>query len=326
MRPALWAVPFLVGAALAGSASARAAIWPDQLSGATKTAASPVSLTDKPLWDEYGLEQAEQADYSAGARKFSAVAYRLKDSTSAFGAFEWQRPANARPSKVATLAGETKDGILLVHHNYLLQFTGWKPQAADLEPFFKQLRGVVATALPNSYLPAGNLVPNSSRYILGPAALEKFEPGIPPSVAAFHMGSEAEVGSFGNKAGPIRLAVFSYPTPQIAIQQLKVFQNLPGAMAKRSGPLVAVTVAPSDPDAAERLLSQVRYQANITQAERVPGPRDNVGELIVNIFVLAGILIAIFLVGGLVFGFLRSWIRWGKTDEAMIVLHLEDHR
>ncbi len=322
MKPAFWAVPLLIGATLLPT---HAAIWPDQLGGAVRTSAAPATLTDKPLWDEYGLDRAEQAEYAAGARKFSVAAYRLKDPTSAFGAFEWQRPADARPSKVASLAAENKDGVLLVHQNYLLQFTGWKPQAADLETFFKQLKGVVAAALPNSYLPTGNLAPNSSRYILGPVALERFEPGIPASVAAFHMGAEAELGSFGNKT-PIRVAVFSYPTPQIAIQQLKAFRNLPGAMAKRSGPLVAVAVAPADAGAAERLLSQVRYQANITEAERVPGPRDNVGELILNICILAGILIAIFLVGGLVFGFLRSWIRWGKADDAIVVLRLGDRR
>ncbi len=322
---ALWAASALIGASLA-VAPACAAIWPDQLGGAVKAATTPVTVKDQPLWNEYGLEQSEQAEYGAGTRKFTATGYRLHDPTGAFGAFEWQRPADSRPSKLASLAAETADGVLLVYHNYLLQFTGWKPEAADLEAFFRQLRGVNAAAFPKAYLPGGSLLPNSSRYILGPAALEKFEPRIPPSVAAFHMGSEAEFGSYANKSGPIGMAVFSYPTPQIARLQVEAFRKLPGAVAKRSGPLVAVIIAPSDADAAERLLSEVRYQASVTEAERMPTERDNVGALVVNIFILAGILIAFFLVSGLVFGFLRSWIRWGKVEEPMIVLHLDDHR
>jgi hypothetical protein len=303
-----------------------AAIWPDQLGGGVKTATSQIALKDQRLWDEYGLEATEQAEYNAGTRKLTAIGYRFKDPTGAFGAFLWQRPGNARPSKTAELAAETKDGVLLVYYNYLLQFTGWKPEAADLEPFFSQLRGVNAAAFPRGYLPTTGLAPNSSRYILGPAALERFEPRIPPSVAAFHLGSEAEFASYPSKAGPIGLAVFSYPNPQIAIQQLEAFRKLPGAVAKRSGPLVAVTMAPPDADAAERLLSEVRYQATVTEAERVPTPRDNVGNLIINIIILAGIVIAIFIVSGLVFGFMRSWIRWGKTEDPMILLHLEDRR
>ena len=38
-------------------------------------------------------------------------------------------------------------------------------------------------------LPADGLIPNSERYILGPVSLDRFEPRIPPSVAAFHLGS-----------------------------------------------------------------------------------------------------------------------------------------
>ena len=44
------------------------------------------------------------------------------------------------------------------------------------------------------------------------------------------------------------MAIFNYPTPQIAMQQVPDFEKLPGAMAKRSGPMVAVVLSPADPD------------------------------------------------------------------------------
>ena len=63
-------------------------------------------------------------------------------------------------------------------------------------------------------------------------------------------------------------------------------------MVKRSGPLVAVIVSPPDPDAAERLLGQVRYQAEVTRDEYVPTRRDNIGNLVINVFILIGLLLS----------------------------------
>ena len=76
-------------------------------------------------------------------------------------------------------------------------------------------------------------------------------------------------------------------------------------MAKRSGPLVAVIVSPADPDAAERLLAQVSYQAEITRDEYVPTRRDNIGDLVINTFILIGILLA--------FRDLRPGSRWAVS-------------
>lgn len=307
---------------------AQAAIWPDQLGSWVKTGSKPATVTDRAMWDEYGLQQAEQAEYAAGAKRFQATAFRLKDPTGALAAFEWQRPADSRPSKLGALAATIADGVLLLHHNYLFQFAGWKPESADLQGFFDQLRDVDRGPLPTlkDYLPSANLIANSERYVLGPAALDRFEPQIPPSAAAFHLGTEAQLGRFQAKSGSIGLAIFSYPTPQIARARQPEFEKLPGAMVKRTGPLLAVILSPSDPDAAERVLSEVRYEATFTWTERVPTARDNVGDLIVNIFNLAGILMGLFLVGGLAFAFLRRWIGWGRSEEPMILLHLEDRR
>ena len=318
----------LAGLALLVCWPAWASIWPDQLGGCLKQASRPLAPADRGLWDEYGLQQAEQAEYVGCASPFQAEAYRLKDATGALAAFEWRRPAEGHPSKLAPLAVETGDGVLLVYNNYLLRFTAWKPGADALRPFFETLRDVNQAPLPElkDYLPSGNLVPNSERYVLGPAGLDKFEPRIPPSVAAFHLSAEAALARYRTKSDPLQLAIFSYPTPQIARQRLAEFEKLPGAMAKRSGPLVAVVVSPSDPDAAERLLSEVRYQANITFNERVPNARDNVGNLILAVFNLIGLLLGACLVIGLTFGFMRRWIHWGRAEEPMILLHLQDRR
>ncbi len=110
------------------------------------------------------------------------------------------------------------------------------------------------------------------------------------------------------------------------MQKVQDFQKVPGVVAKRSGPLVAAVVAPADPDAAERLLGEVRYEAQITLAERMPTQKDNIGDLIINAFILIGILLAFSLVAGLTMGgfrVLRQILRKGPEPEAMITLHLE---
>ena len=213
--------------------------------------------------------------------------------------------------------------MLFVFGNYLFQFVGWKPQHTDIAGLLRQLPKLDQSPLPNSYLPSKGLVANSERYILGPAGLDRFEPGLPPSVAAFSLGAEGQISQYDTSTGRVQMAVFSYPTPQMARQRLEVFQKLPGAMAKRVGPLVAVILAPPDPNAAERLLSSVTYSATVTVDERVPTRRDNVGDLMVNIFILVGIILAITIPAGVVVGVLRC-LGWGTSGDAMTILHLED--
>jgi hypothetical protein len=313
----------LVGCLLSVAAAASAAIWPDQIGDYRKVASRRPAVEDRGLWNEYGLSQAEQAEYAGGGGHFTATAYRLKDSTSALGAFEWQRPADARPSKLADMAAETRDSVVFLFGNYLFRFAGWKPQKSDCDAFLGHLPGLDQTRLPNSHLPALGIKPNSQRYVLGPAGLDRFEQGVPPAVAAFSMGAEVEIGQYDTPAGPMQLAVFSYPTPQIARQRLPEFQSLPGALAKRAGPLVVVILSPKDPNQAERLLALVSYKAEITLNERVPTARDNIGELFLNIFLLTGYILAVFITAGLGVAVARR-LGWGTSGDPMTLLHLED--
>ena len=308
-------------------ALAQAAIFPDAIGAWHRTAASKPVLADGPLWDEYGLRESETASYQNGSARFTATAWRLQDSTGALAAYDWQRSGNSEASSVASLAAETADSLLLVHGNYLLSFNGYKPTTPELDPVIESLRNVDSTALPTllGYLPSRDLVPGSERYVIGPASLRKFNAGIPPSAAAFHLGAEAQLGVFRSPKGDMVLTIFNYPTPQIAMQQADSLGKIPGADVKRSGPLVAVILSPPDPDAAERLLAKVRYRAEVTLDERVPTLRDNIGNLVVNAFVLTGLLLAFCVVSGLAFGGFRAFFRRfrkGEDPDALITLHL----
>ena len=308
---------------------AGAATWPEMFGDYHRTAAAPARLTDHPLWDELGLKDSETAVYENGKAKFTATSYRLVDTTASLAAFDWQRPTNAKPSKLADLAVETEDGVVLVHGNYLLELKGYKPSAEELTPVLNGLLDVDRTPLPTlpSFLPDSGLVPNSERYITGPVALQHFDPGIPPSVAAFHLGAEAQLGVFHSQKGDVTLAIFSYPTNQMAMQKDTEFQKLPGAVVKRSGPLLAVILSPPDADLAERLLAQVRYVAQVTLHEPTPTNARQVGNMLVNIFVLIGILLVFSVVAGMFVGGFRAFFlrgRRGQTEDPMILLHLEE--
>lgn len=307
-----------------------AAIWPDQWGTFKRSAPQAVTVPDQPLLDEYGLEDTEQAEYTSGAVHFTATAWRLRDSTGAMALFQARRPSQARPSPLTSLAVTTSDGVLLAYGNYLLQFTGRVPQTAELAEFLDRLPRLERSSLPvlASDLPAEGLIPNSERYIVGPVSLARFGPPIPPSVAAFHLGAEAQLGKYHTKAGDIALTIFNYPTPGMARERVADFRKLPGAMVKRTGPLVAVIFSPSDPDAAERILAKVNYQASVTWNEPNPSQQvRGVALMILAIFKLAGYVLGLCLLGGLGYGAVRvltSQSARRDAGEPMITLHLSD--
>jgi len=306
-----------------------AGIWPENFGAFHRAAGQPIEVSDRSVWEEYGFQQAEQARYESGDQKFTATAYRLQDSTGALGIFDWRRPAEAKPSPLGKLAIETADSVMLAHGNYVLLFEGYKPTAAEIGALIQGLPSLDQSPLPAlmGYLPEKGLVPNSERYVTGPAGLQRFSPTISPSTAGFHLGAEAQLGTFRAAGGEMKLAIFSYPTPQIARERVVDFQRISGAMVKRAGPLVAVVLSPPSADDAERLLAQIRYEPKITLDERVSGARDNIGNLVINAFKLIAILLAFCLVAGLSFGGARAILRRaGPAGEAesVISLHLRD--
>ena len=103
-------------------AAAFAGIWPESFGAYHRTAVQPADVSDRALWDEYSLQQSEQAQYESGNQHFTAIAYRLQDSTGALAAFEWQRTADAKPTKLGKLTAQTPAGLLMAHGNYLLIF------------------------------------------------------------------------------------------------------------------------------------------------------------------------------------------------------------
>jgi len=106
------------------------------------------------------------------------------------------------------------------------------------------------------------------------------------------------------------MTVISYPTPQIAAERLKAFQSagLAGGpfFFKRSGPFVAAVSGNIPQSEAQSLLASVNYDADVTWNQpSKPNPKDNIGNLIVGIFMLIGAILVIALIFGFAFGGVR---------------------
>lgn len=318
----------LVAALLLCAVPALPQFLPERIGQNHLVSKAPVVLSDEAVWSEYGLEESGEGTYDGPAGHYTLALYRLQDPTAALAAFDWQRPADSKPGQLTRLNADTPGSVTVASGNYLVVWKGHRPAEEEMNALLLTVPKYQGGALPSlpTFMPATGLRPNSERYVLGPASLARFYPEIPPSTAAFHLGAEAETAVFG-KDGGVRLAIFNFPTPEAARRQLIEFEKIPGAIAKRTGPLVAVTVHPSDANEAERVLSRVRYQAAVTVPGKPLTKRDNPGNLLLNIALLVGILIVFCVLSGLAFGALRQLFRRiGPSDdgEAMVSLHLSD--
>jgi len=311
-----------------------AAILPDQIGDFARGATKSLAAEDESLYQEFGFISAEQAQYTAPdknpGKRFTATAWRLRDSTGALAFFEARRPDSATPAKFSAVSAKTPEGALFAYGNYVFQVSGDVPEQKDLELLFAGLTQLDNAPLPAlaGYLPQQGLIPNSERYVLGPASLARFEPRIAPSLAAFHLGTEGQLGRYRTPKGDLSLAIFSYPTPNIAREREQEFTKLAGTIAKRSGPLVAVILQPPDPDAAERVLARVQYGGNLTLNEKVPVNQGLLMyKLFLNVFVLAGVLGALSIIVGIGFGGFRVLRRkFGKPghDDPFQLLRIGD--
>jgi len=301
-------------AALVLSQAAIAAILPDHLGPNQRKTADPIEITtNKPLWDEYGLEASEKASYGS----FRITAYQFKDTTGAYAAAEWLK---------STEPGTTTLG------NYVISCTGQCPKKLTDLLTEAKLPKFSHTAYPSleKYLPKKDLIAASRRYILGPAALAQFEPRIPSDSVAFDFSPEIQFAKYRTSKGDENLALISYPTPEIARQQTAILEKIANAAVKRAGPLVAVTFSPGDRTVADKILADVDYKATVAVDDQ-PLPMiltpQSTAQMILSILALAGIVLGFCVFCGLAFGAFRILSRkFGYTDAGgpMTTLHLSD--
>ena len=309
------------------------------------TVASQADSAYPAVLTEYGFANAETANYTRDdGRKLTIKAARFKDATGAYGAFTFYRQPQMKLESIGTKAASANDRILFFRSNVLVDANFDRVTAMSAAEL-RELAGALPSAqgsadnLPTvpQYLPAKDAVANSARYILGPQAALTVRAPLTPEQIDFSVEPEVLTQDYTSSDGPLTLTIIDYPTPQIASARLRILQSSPpstsGAMLiRRSGPLVAVVTGATGGDAAHALLNSVNYEAEVTWDQATSlSKRDNIGNLIIGIFSLIGILLLISLIFGVFFGGIRILLRrlfptraFGRPDDVEIIqLHLK---
>ena len=284
-----------------------------------------IGQNNSDLWKEYGFV----SDTASQAGKLDIHAYKFKDLTGALAAWESMRSAEARPCDLAPICAKSGNDLLISVGNYVVKLTAPALAKAELDSIINALPDLHETSRPAilTFLPAAGLVPNSARYVLGPESLKAFAPELTAAKPGLDQGAEAQVAAYQVGNGkPTRLALFYYPTPEMARLHSADFKLHVGPHVKRSGVLVAVVFGPATDEAADTLLSRVSYEAKLTWNETPPqNPIKPLYQLLINIAYLSAILSALCITAGLIYAGMRIYRRrYGslESEEAMTILNL----
>ncbi|MGH9565784.1 MAG: DUF6599 family protein [Candidatus Angelobacter sp.] len=265
---------------------------------------------------EYGFTDFEAATYARNGRTMRVKAAAFNDASGAFGAFTYYVQPQMQTEKIGDQGASNNKRILFFRGNILVdagleQVTAMS--AADLRALAEALprpHGNISTlpALPAN-LPRQSYIAHTAKYVVGPVALGRLGSPLPASLINFSMGAEVALAQYRSSTGDGTLTLISYPTPQIAGERLKAMQtaSLPGHFYfKRSGPLLAAISGSIPESEAQSLLASVNYDADVTWNQPTrPNARDNIGNLIVGIFMLIGVILAVALILGFAFGGVR---------------------
>ena len=231
---------------------------------------APLPASDGPLFHELGSVASESAQYSGPGSRQVITALQVRDSTGALATWEWMRNPDDRSCELAPYCAQNNNRTVLWDGaNYVLVLEGAKATKAEVADLISKLPERRESSLPPllSFIPHTDLVPNSARYVLGPVSLSRVAPELTNAQPGFDSGAEAHYTSYKVNGGFVRLALFYYPTPEMARAHTVNFKLVPGTSVKRSGVLVAVVLPGATQQQGDTLLSQIEYEGRITWNE-----------------------------------------------------------
>jgi hypothetical protein len=313
-----------------------------QISGSPKMSNDPAVAdpANAALLKEYGFTDFESAIYAReDGRKLTLKAARFADATGSYGAFTYYKLPQMLKESIPDQAASLNERVLFYRGNVLVDVVFEKlsaMSAAELRELSEALPLPAGNSrnLPSlpAYLPKLGYVKNTAKYVVGPVGLEKISSPLPAQLVDFSVGSEVAMGTYQTSDGQATLILISYPTPQIAAEHLRQLDAarqstpqqkesvatpntppvnvLPVTMGpvfdKRTGPMLVIATGAISSAEAKSLLSLVNYEADVTWNENTyTGKKNNLGNLILNIFLLCAILMAFSAVAGLAFGGIR---------------------
>jgi hypothetical protein len=272
--------------------------------------------------------------------------YEMIDPPAAYGIFTFLRKPTAEPvGDLGNMAAESLMELSFQQNRYYVSL-----KAGDsIKPLRESLRGlarIVSQSLPSTFamppvadrLPQEGRVPYSEKFFMGSAALGNFLPMQGDDPFGIETGAEAALARYQSAGAAATLLLIHYPTQQLAKKFLdagyaQYSAQYPGqpVFYKREGPMVVMVLASNSPELATALLDRVSYVSIVSWDPKVEPP--SIGQVMLNIFIYCGIMLAITFAAGFVFGIIRILIKWlfpGKVFDRpkdMEVIRLKlDHK
>ena len=305
--------------------------------------------TNANVLKEYGFTDFEGATYVRDdGRKLTVKAARFADASGAYGALTFYRTPQMLNENIGDDGYSLNERILFYRGNVLIDAVFEQlsaMSAAELRELADNLPKPPGSnsSLPGlrEYLPKDSLAKNSSRYVMGPLALEKISAPLPAQYVDFSKGAEVVLGDYSLSGKPATLMLVGYPTPQIAAAELTQIQSAvqnhqladSQLQLRRTGPIVVIVAGAASPSDGKSLLASVNYDADVTWNQNTyASRRDNPAHLIVEVIILAGIVCGLSVVAGLAFGGFRLAVKrffpnrvFDRPEQMEIIaLHLSD--
>jgi len=292
-----------------------------------------VSLTDvrdwgvQPLVDrEYGVTKVEIRTYGTAKQTLQAMVEITPDPSSAYGLLTFYQNESMKPGTGMKLAVIGSEQALMARGTFFIRVM--RPAKMPEENFRSALVAIAGAApstsnalLPPS-LPAQGVISGTHKYVLGPVAMQRAVPSIPPDLVGFRMGAELQAADYRLEGQPVRLVFISYPTGSIARAQFTALQkklsvnqkNGTGAIfGKIEGSYVLLVENAQSKQVASRLMSRLNIKEQVSWDQKPPGTPVTVQmfKLILGNIFLVLLLVGMAVVAGvLLFASRRMAARW----------------
>jgi len=325
--------------AVAAHPAAAQGLLPSTFAGwtasAPSTAVPPTGLDpllgpDTPAFGEYIVKSVEQRSYTQGAQSASITLYRLRDPSSAYGAYTFLRNDPLSAADLGSYASASRDRALIVVGEMVLDVSAPAKQARPSDTDLKQLVALLdkkADHTPYPYigahLPEKGRVRDSERYVIGPLSLAHFVPLGTDDWMGFDNSAETILAHYKVAGKDETLLISSYPTQQVAAAKFagmlrRFVFDPPGEVppgqtvlfGKRVSSYIAVVVGAPSRKAANAVLDQVGYESNVTWDE----PKQTLTEpgfnsMIVEAFLGTGAIMVFAVAAGIGFGGIRVLVK-----------------
>jgi hypothetical protein len=302
-------------------------------SATTKAPLEQVDPADASLLRACHEQTAERQSYKKGEATLTVIVYWMGDPSYAYSAYSFLRPEAAtdfRPTPHASIG--SKRAVLLVG-NLLVEVDGQNLPAAG-----RDLAALVAALKPRAsdepyptlwqFLPTDRLLPHSDRYALDNRTLalalgadsSKWTSG---DWMGFDDDAEAEVGRYEIRGQHAMLILASYPTQQLAAEHLSEIERQfavnpkpgtsggrPVLYARRLGSFIGLVSGAVGAAEAQSLLSQIRYQTEVTWNAPTYLLKDlTMPQYVVGIIVGTIVIVIFTLVSGIALGMIRIAVK-----------------